>query len=265
MPRLPRPLAALAAVLALLSAAATAPAADVDLKSLLAGKVHPLTLKLKELGPDWHCLTTSEATGNLIQMYGMKLPALYTKGDTLTIAGETFLVGYALQKPGANFAALIRGASGSTPPEPERPGEDTPVSLTLVNLRTIQTLRDIRPFDLKQEIAGGGREADFITNTLQQSQRRSQASTILNEARMLDAAMDQWALENKKPPTDAPSFNDLVPYLKAGSRLATGGGKDALGNLYILGTPGKGPHVSPATKDALKDVTGGDNFWGPYS
>lgn len=79
------------------------------------------------------------------------------------------------------------------------------------------------------------------------------------------AAMDQWALENKKKGTETPAFSDLMPYLKTGSKLATSGGKDSLGNPFSIGPVGKGVHVSPATKDALKDATGGDAFWGPYS
>lgn len=261
----PRALALLvAAILGFAAAAAPAFGADADLKSLLSGKAFPLTLKLKDLGPEWSCVSVSEGTGNVLQMYGMKSPPTYTKGETVAIAGETFLVGYAQQKAAPNFANLIRGASGSTPPEPEKLTEETPVSLTLLNLKTVQALRDIRPFDLKQELAAGGREVDLMTASFQRANLRSQATTVLNEARMLDAAKDQWALENKKQATDVPSFSDLVPYLKAGSKLATSGGKDSLGNLFILGTVGKGLRVSPATKDALKDATGGDAFWGPY-
>ena len=95
---------------------------------------------------------------------------------------------------------------------------------------------------------------------------RSQATTILNECRMLDAALDQYALENSKQQSSNATFADLTPYLKAGSKLATNGGSDTLGNGFTLG--GKvsdGIKVSGTTKTALSTATGGDAFWGPYS
>ena len=95
---------------------------------------------------------------------------------------------------------------------------------------------------------------------------RSQATTILNECRMLDAAMDQYALENNKSGGVVPAFTDLTPYLKAGSKLATSGGNDTLENAFTIGAiSGGGVKVSATTKTALSTATGGDAFWGPYS
>ncbi|NUN93357.1 MAG: prepilin-type N-terminal cleavage/methylation domain-containing protein [Verrucomicrobiae bacterium] len=95
---------------------------------------------------------------------------------------------------------------------------------------------------------------------------RSQATTILNECRMLDAALDQYALENNKQQSSGVAFSDLTPYLKAGSKLASNSGNDTLGNAFTIGnTIAGGIHVSSSTKTALSSATGGDAFWGPYS
>ena len=94
---------------------------------------------------------------------------------------------------------------------------------------------------------------------------RSQATTVLNECRMLDAAVDQYALENNKTGSVTPAFADLTPYLKAGSKLATNGGKDLLGNSFTIGAVSSGIRVSSTTKTSTSDATGGDAFWGPYS
>jgi len=94
---------------------------------------------------------------------------------------------------------------------------------------------------------------------------RAQASTILNEARQLDAAKDQYALEHNKTGPVIPAWNDLTPYLRSGSKLATGNGKDSLGNPFVIGDIQSPLKVSPQTKEKLKDATGGDTFWGPYS
>ena len=101
------------------------------------------------------------------------------------------------------------------------------------------------------------------------ARERSQATTILNECRMMDAALDQWALENNKKAGDVFAFADLSPYLKAGSKLATNAGLDSLGGdlLSVLALTGTGGEVraNTTTKDALSNATGGDTFWGPYS
>ncbi|MCC7518401.1 MAG: prepilin-type N-terminal cleavage/methylation domain-containing protein [Verrucomicrobiae bacterium] len=100
---------------------------------------------------------------------------------------------------------------------------------------------------------------------------RSQATTILNECRMLDAALDQYALENNKQQSNNAAFADLTPYLKAGSRLAASNGSDTLGNAFLnCGSSAGaaislGVRVSSTTKTALSSATGGDTFWGPYS
>ena len=100
---------------------------------------------------------------------------------------------------------------------------------------------------------------------------RSQATTILNECRMLDAALDQYALENSKQQSSAVAFADLTPYLKAGSKLANNGGNDSLGNAFqnCASSGGSaislGVRVSATTKTSLSTATGGDVFWGPYS
>ncbi len=94
---------------------------------------------------------------------------------------------------------------------------------------------------------------------------RSQATTILNECRMLDAALDQYALENNKTGTATAAFADVTPYLKAGSKLATNGGNDLLGNSYGFAvTISAGIHANSATQATLPSATGG-GFWGPYS
>ncbi len=97
------------------------------------------------------------------------------------------------------------------------------------------------------------------------ARQRAQASGILNEARQLDGAKDQYALENNKTGTLAPAWDDLTPYLKAGSRLVNSGGTDLLGNSFNLNTVSISIQVSPTTQSSLSAATNGGSFWGPYS
>ncbi len=88
--------------------------------------------------------------------------------------------------------------------------------------------------------------------------------TILNEARMLDMAKDEYALqfETKCP---SPNFADLTPFLKRDIKLATNGGRDSLGNPFVIGGIADRLRVSPVTQSNLLTFTGGTTFWGPYS
>ena len=97
------------------------------------------------------------------------------------------------------------------------------------------------------------------------ARQRAQASTILNEARQLDAAKDQYALETQRTGTMVPVWNDLTPYLKVGSRLAVSGGTDLVGNPFSLNTVSVSIQVHSSTQSSLTAATGGSTFWGPYS
>lgn len=94
---------------------------------------------------------------------------------------------------------------------------------------------------------------------------RQTASSILSEARHLDAAKDQYALEGSSAHGRTAAFADLTPYLKAGSKLAGARGNDSLGNSFLLGGRPDRPRVNPITQSNLQSVTGGPSFWGPYS
>jgi len=94
---------------------------------------------------------------------------------------------------------------------------------------------------------------------------RSQATTVLNEARQVDGGKDQWALENNKTGTATPTWANLTPYLKAGSKLANNSGSDSMGGTFTIGDVSASIRVATATKTALSDATGGETFWGPYS
>jgi prepilin-type N-terminal cleavage/methylation domain-containing protein len=93
---------------------------------------------------------------------------------------------------------------------------------------------------------------------------RSQATTVLNECRLLDAAKDQYALENNKPGSTVPTFLDLTPYLKVGSNLAVTS-KDTLSGTFTIGDITTKLKVDAATKTTVSEATGGDPFWGGYS
>ena len=95
------------------------------------------------------------------------------------------------------------------------------------------------------------------------ARKRSQASRVINDLRLLDSSVDQYAIENNKVTGAIANFNDLKVYLKKGGVLYNTG-TDVLGNLYgPTFTVDSLPKVPTATRAALSDVAD-TSFWSPY-
>jgi prepilin-type N-terminal cleavage/methylation domain-containing protein len=95
------------------------------------------------------------------------------------------------------------------------------------------------------------------------ARKRSQASRIINDLRLIDSAVDQYAIESNKKSGDTVGVTDWTNYLKKDTNLyATG--KDILGADYGPQTVDVLPQVPSASKTALSDVTDAA-FWSPYN
>jgi len=98
------------------------------------------------------------------------------------------------------------------------------------------------------------------------ARKRSQATRILEDLRLIDNAQDQYAIESSKSTGDPVEWTDVQNYLKTNSVLYNSGGVDMLGNAYNDGagfSVDSIPHVSSATFSALSDVAPSD-FWSPF-
>lgn len=95
------------------------------------------------------------------------------------------------------------------------------------------------------------------------ARKRSQATRMLEDLRMLDAAVDQYAIETSKKSGFQVGFDDLKNYIKTGTVLYSGTGYDMFGNNYGPFTVDSIPKINPATYDLLSDVTD-LAFWSPY-
>jgi prepilin-type N-terminal cleavage/methylation domain-containing protein len=95
------------------------------------------------------------------------------------------------------------------------------------------------------------------------ARKRSQASRIINDLRLIDSAVDQYAIETNKSSGSSVRTVDWSNYLKAGTNLYLTG-RDILGNSYGGQTVDLIPKVNLTTFNALSDVA--DNaFWSPYA
>jgi prepilin-type N-terminal cleavage/methylation domain-containing protein len=94
------------------------------------------------------------------------------------------------------------------------------------------------------------------------ARKRSQASRILNDLRLIDSAVDQYAIETNRATGNVVNTVDWTNYLKKGSVLYNTG-KDILGNPYGIQTVDVLPAVPSLSYTALSDVAG-VGFWSPY-
>ena len=95
------------------------------------------------------------------------------------------------------------------------------------------------------------------------ARKRSQASRIINDLRLIDSAVDQYAIETNKKSGDPVAVSDWTNYLKKGTNLYSTG-KDILNNDYGPQTVDTLPKVNTTSKGALSDVTD-TAFWSPYN
>ena len=95
------------------------------------------------------------------------------------------------------------------------------------------------------------------------ARKRSQASKILNDLRLIDAAVDQYAIETTKKSGDSVAVTDWTNYLKKDTVLfATG--QDLFSNDYGPQTVDSLPKVPDSARAALSDVTD-TAFWSPFN
>lgn len=93
------------------------------------------------------------------------------------------------------------------------------------------------------------------------ARKRSQAVMIKNELKLIDSAVDQYALEFTRS-GGALTFATLTPYFKAG-RLVDSGGTDVFGHPFERFEIGTVPRLSDATFVILSDVVS-QEFWAPF-
>jgi len=98
------------------------------------------------------------------------------------------------------------------------------------------------------------------------ARKRSQATRCLEDLRIIDAACDQYAIENNKAGGNSVNWTDVQSYLKTGSVLYNSNGTDIFSNFY--GAIGRFsvdaiPKLNSATYSKLSDVAP-LNFWSPY-
>ena len=101
------------------------------------------------------------------------------------------------------------------------------------------------------------------------SRKRSQATAILNDARIIDGAIDQYAIENNTTGSLTVNVKALKGYFKPASRLYSqapnGTLYDILTTAYATSTFDAGVKVATSTETNFNDVIDNpSSFWGAY-
>lgn len=94
------------------------------------------------------------------------------------------------------------------------------------------------------------------------ARKRSQASRILNDLRLIDGAIDQYAIETNRKTNDTVNTADWTNYLKKNTQLYRTG-SSILGSAYGVQHVDTIPTVPTTDYNALSDVAGA-GFWSPY-
>ena len=94
------------------------------------------------------------------------------------------------------------------------------------------------------------------------ARKRSQGVTVLTDLRLIDGAMDQYALEYNKGGNATITVAAWKTYMKPGTRLYSSN-TNIFGDAYGDQTLGILPPVPSRTWDSLTDVCDA-SFWSPY-
>ena len=107
------------------------------------------------------------------------------------------------------------------------------------------------------------------------SRKRSQATQLLEDLRVIASAVDQYAIENNKKRDDSAAWTDVQKYLKTDTRLYACNYLDLFGNTFSGAPVGTTAYVAGTfyvdgnvelhlqTFNALSDVAPA-SFWSPY-
>lgn len=172
---------------------------------LLSGKTVPLTLKMKDLNDEWRRINVgpvASSAGGVSAIYSAMLGGAagggvyYTKGQTVTIGGEAYLIAYHATAKATDPASLQQLMRGGQMPEAEKPTAQTSLALSLLNMRLTGSFNDIRPFNFDFETTGS--ESALATEDEKRVQETNSAS--LTNLRKLGTALLTYERERKVLP-----------------------------------------------------------------
>src|SRR6266852_577805 len=133
---------------------------------------------------------------------------------------------------------------------------------TIMNTSTARSHRGFTLVEIMIVVAIIALLAAIAVPGFLRARKRSQASRILNDLRLIDAAVEQYAIENNKTSGSTVGTADWTNYLKKGTTLYMTGA-DIFGNPYGMQSVDSLPKAPLNAWNTLSDVTD-TTFWSPY-
>ncbi len=197
-------LAAAALSTPLLAQAQETPTATT-LQQILSDKNLPLKMQMKDLTLEYRRLVVGGSANDWMsakmrifgQAAGLETDVYFTNGQTVNIAGESYLVAYAPDVP-IDIQKLQNWDGHGPRPKAPKPTPDTPLTLSLLHLRTAGSLNDVRPFDRNLDMETPEQTYAASVKTLQQLGEgmnrylRAKGNLIPEFENPIDDDMAQW-------------------------------------------------------------------------
>lgn len=136
-----------------------------ELTAALSGSAVPQSIKVTELDATWRSFSPNAEQSDLyVRLSHMRAPqsaAYYTRGETLRAGRETYLIAYRQTPVPVTLADMRRmmmaDDDGDGVPDSRQNGDgklrpDAVLNLSLLNLRTLGNLDDLRAFDPAKDV-----------------------------------------------------------------------------------------------------------------
>jgi hypothetical protein len=184
-----------------------------NFQKIISGEQFSLTKQLKDLDSSWRQIAIGGQyeMGDLMKSWSSLFGAAgynniyYTQGETVKINDETYVVAYRLpaSDKGLSFKSLFENAMSSfsaaecsetTSTEKIKP--ETAINLSLLNIKTIGSLNDVRPFNLKDELAAFKKAEQEAKTACENAKSSSTHSQVESNLRDLASALQIYADNN---------------------------------------------------------------------
>ncbi|MFM2312016.1 MAG: hypothetical protein RLZZ04_1292 [Cyanobacteriota bacterium] len=197
-----------------------------DFQELISGNQAPLSRQLKDFDDSWRQVAISgqyemaDLMKSWTNLFGANIynNIYYTQGKTVQVNDETYVVAYRLASSGEplNLNSLLEGVMGSVSgiaggdceaiASPEKITPETKVTLSLLNLKTIGSLNNVRPFDLETDLAMLEEAEQQAQEACEQANLAAMNSQVESNLQSLGSALLSYAEQNEHK---LPEMSDL--------------------------------------------------------
>jgi hypothetical protein len=188
-----------------------------DFQELISGTQAPLTKQLKDLDDSWRQIAISgqyemaDLMKSWTSLFGADFynNIYYTQGETVKVNQENYIVAYRLTSSAEptniySFMENVMGTMGgitggdcSALATDDSITPETTISLSLLNLKTIGSLNNVRPFDLEADVALLKKKEQQSQEACEQANMAMVESQVSSNLQSLSSALQSYADQNQ--------------------------------------------------------------------